>query len=210
MSRRRGLTPSRRRGPRRSDRGAAMVEFAIILPVLALFAFGVLEVSMVIRDRGEAVTASTVAQRAAAHLGPARMADYNALTAVLGSVRERDMLQRVVIFKPTASGAVPPGCTTTSQSGKCNVYNKTFLTQLATAEDGSPGAGAVFFGGVSSCSGSSPDRSWCPTVRSDVQSDGLDSIGVLIELQHRSSTGFFGDRTITEQSVGRVEPDTDQ
>ena len=76
--------PRRRSRHRRSDRGATMVEFAFILPVLALFTFGVLEVGMIMRSQAQTVAASQAGARTASHphstSGPAHRPKRTAYT----------------------------------------------------------------------------------------------------------------------------------
>ncbi|MCB1026568.1 MAG: pilus assembly protein [Microthrixaceae bacterium] len=196
-----------RRSPNRGDRGATMVEFALILPVLALFTFGILEVGLVLRAQGQNVTASQSAARTASHLGDDRLADYSAITAALAALPDTGEIQALVVFKPTNSGGLPSGCESASRSNVCNRYDKAFITQLVNAEQADPGSGSTYFGGVTSCSGSAPDRWWCPTTRQARQSTGLDSIGVRIELRHQSLTNLFGStRDMSDQAISRIEP----
>lgn len=196
-----------RRHQHRTDRGATMVEFALILPVLALFTFGIIEVGLILRAQGQTVTASQSGARTAAHLGDERLADYSAITAALAAIPETGEVQAIVVFKPTSAGELPSGCETNSRTNLCNRYDRAFLDSLVAAEQATPGSGSTFFGGVTSCTGSAPDRMWCPTKRNARQATGLDSLGVRIELRHQSLTNVFGsDRDMTDQAISRIEP----
>ncbi|MEZ5380589.1 MAG: pilus assembly protein [Microthrixaceae bacterium] len=200
--------PRRRSHQRRPDRGATMVEFAFILPVLALFTFGVLEVGMIMRSQAQTVAASQAGARTASHLGKERLADYSAITGALAALPQDDQIQAIVVFKPDSTGAMPTACKTSSQNGTCNRFDRTFLDSLVSAENATAGSGSAFFGGVTSCTGAAPDRYWCPTTRKTKQATGLDSVGVRVEFKHRTLTNLFGKtHDIAEQSISRMEPE---
>lgn len=201
------MSRSRARRPR-SDRGATMVEFAFILPVLALFSFGVLEVGFIMRSQAQAVTASQAGARSASHMGKDRLADYSAITGALAALPQDDQVQAIVVFKPASDGTMPSACRNNSQTNVCNRYSRSFLDSLVAAENATSGSGVSFFGGVNSCTNTSPDRFWCPTTRKSKQSTGLDPIGVRVEFRHRTLTNFFGrSHNVVEQSVSRMEPE---
>ena len=90
-------TPSRRL---RGDGGLAIVEFAIVAPLLALLAAGVIEFGMAWRDNLTVSSASRAAARVASNLGNNNLADYEALLtleAALASM-EYATLEGVLIY----------------------------------------------------------------------------------------------------------------
>ncbi len=189
-----------RRDParRRKQRGAVLVEAALIMPVLIMLAMGTIEFGLGWRDRVGVQTSVRAAARSGATLGSDSQADYNMLqTLKSGLGTNYSKTVRVVIYKASATdGAVPAACLTgASQTGVCNVYAAADLVKASTSFG--CGVGAV-------------DTAWCPTSRiSDIAStSGLDYVGVYIEFSHSLITGSFGTGSIAikDRVVMRVEP----
>jgi Flp pilus assembly protein TadG len=187
---------------RRSERGATMLELAIVLPLLTVLAFGTAEMGLAWVANNRVESAVSTAARTAASSGNLAEADRSVLQSLQVSLTAEQLatLDRVIIFKPTTTGGgVPAGCIkpvgSTSQVGvnnQCNTYTG------ATVRTNP--AGVV---GVS-------DQSWKPTTRKVHLVDPPDYIGVWIRTSYRSKTGtFFNDMTITKVSVYRLQPDTD-
>jgi Flp pilus assembly protein TadG len=192
----------RRSFDRRSDRGATLVEFAIVLPLLLLLAFGTAEMGLAWVSNNRVEGSVSTAARIASSSGSLAEADRSVLQSLRASLPQEQLnrLDRVVIFKPSnANGTVPSGCIkpvgSTSQvgvNGSCNTY-----------------AGATVRGTIPSDLGSTDDF-WNPTTRNDRLADPPDYIGVWIRTTHGSKTGtFFDDMTITKVSIYRIQPDID-
>jgi hypothetical protein len=189
---------------RRGQRGAALVELAFVLPVLAVLAFGVVEFGLAWQDRLTVQTAAREGVRVGSSQGKAATADKAALLGV-GAVLYDMGLQNVdwvVVFKSTTTdGAVPTACLTPtphSVAGSCNAYTG---AQLKKVVDGT--APASWFG----CGVGSLDLSWCPTARQSIQALGNDYLGVRITARHPLLTGFFGSvLTLKDHAVMRLEP----
>ncbi len=186
------------------SRGSVLVEFAFLLPFLALMAFGVVEFGLAWQDR-MTVQAST---RAGARVGSAAGATSDAdksLLLGLGSVIDELGLSNVdwvLVYKSTAAdGAVPAACTSPaphSVSGSCNAYSGSQLSQIVGGT-----APSSWFG----CGGGSLDLSWCPAGRQTIHATGTDYLGVWVRARHPMLTGFFGSvLTITDRAVMRLEP----
>ncbi len=183
-----GQKRSEHRG--RSERGAALVETAIILPLIILITFGMIEFSMAYRD------ASTVADsaRAGARTGSAqaRNANFaiNAANAV-GSVLQGDVPSdspiEVWIYKANTNGYPGGGtdfssCTTNCISYQWDASTKAFRT-------------------------SSPGGSGWSAATQNVCSEPFDQIGVFVRINHQYMTTFFGSNVVlTDHSVFRFEP----
>ena len=184
-----------RKARRDGERGAALVEAAIIAPVLFTLVFGILEFGLLFKDYLTVTNATRTAARVGVQVGSAPTTDYQILQALKGSSGAMDVgdIQRVVVFKATGfSGTVPAACKTASQAGVCNSYVNADLNR--------PSAD---FG----CGGTKPDNAWCPTTRNDQQSDPPDYVGVWIKAEHEYFTGLFGSaKTLTDQTVMRIEP----
>ena len=119
-----------RRGHR--ERGATMIEFAFVTPLLLLLAFGTAEMGMAWVANNRVEGSVSTAARIGASSGDLVEADRNVLQSLKSSLPQEqlDNLDRVVIFKPTtANGAVPAGCIkpvgSTDETGvdkSCNTY----------------------------------------------------------------------------------------
>jgi hypothetical protein len=154
-------------------------------------------------DRAE--SASAQAGRVAAVSGSRVEADRDALVALASALPSSELgnLDRVVIFKPGAGGAVPTGCikiaTDTSEVGNasCNTYNgATVRAATSTSMTG--------FGGGAGAK----DSYWAPASRNDALSDPPDYIGVWFRTTHSSQVGgFFGAQTIIKVTILRIQPD---
>lgn len=185
------------------ERGSVLVEFAFVLPFLALMAFGIMEFGLALQDRMAVQTAARTGVRVGSAAGKAADADKSLLLgvgSVLTDVKLANVSSVLVYKSSTADGAVPAECTnpTRSASGVCNVYTGAQLQQLVAGT-----APSSWFG----CGGGSLDVSWCPTTRQTVQAIGTDYIGVSIRVNHPMLTGFFGSMvTISERGVMRLEP----
>jgi Flp pilus assembly protein TadG len=202
MIRSRAHTNGTARG-RRRERGAALTEFAIIVPVIAMLLCGLVEFGFAWQDKMTTESAVRAGARTGSSVGSARLADYSIIQGVKSALNDIGLgnVQYVVVYKSTTSdGKVPAACSgsaPTSQSGLCNVYTGAQLTSLTQAS----------FSGTTSCGATAPDRYWCPTDREDVQSSGTDFVGVWVKASHPTVTKFFGSSiTMTASAVMRIEP----
>lgn len=192
----------RARGTR--EDGAALVELAILLPIIIAIAFGIIEFGNAWGAKLKVETAARSGARVGSSLGNDRYADYNILQNVKAAVTDIGVsnIAYVTVFKVTdPDGAMPTGCAgsnPSSQSGKCNVYTGTQLANLTQSS---------FTGTATSCAAGAPDVAWCPTTRQNVQHLGTDYIGVWVKANAQSVTGFFG-RLIgmDSKAVMRIEP----
>lgn len=174
------------------ERGAAMVEFAIIATVILMLAFGTFEMGMAWSDSQLVTQAARTGARSAAQLGVNTAADsfsVESIEAALGDL-ENDVT-RIVIFDAAATdGAMPVACETASPpgiAGTCSVYDQTYFGTYATWVDGA----------------------WLPSSRDDTFNNA-DYVGVSIDVARPYITGFFAGSTftITDTTVMRIEPQT--
>ena len=194
-------SPNRRA---RSDRGATIIEFALVVPLLLLLAFGTAEMGMAWVANNRAEGSTSTAARIGSSSGSLEEADLSILRSLRSSMSQEqlDNLDRVVVFRSlTADGAVPSGCIKaegsldqTGVGASCNTYS-----------------GATVRGTIPTSSiGFTADDFWVPTNRNDQLSDPPDYIGVWIRTSYDAKTGtFFDDMTITKSSVYRIQPDID-
>jgi Flp pilus assembly protein TadG len=170
----------------RTERGAAAVEFAIILPVLVLVTFGIIEYSSAYHD--ESLTAD--AARAGARVGSSMATDSGMPAAVVAAVNSAvstmpsDAPQELWIYKANNAGYPGNGTSFSSCSTNCLKY---------TWSQGSKS----FTGGSGSWSMSTNQVCTMP----------YDQVGVYVKVNHPFITGMFGSAmTLTDHAVFRFEP----
>jgi hypothetical protein len=174
------------------DRGSALVEAAIVLPVVVLMIFGIVEIGFLFRSATIVSTSSRGGARlAAAQYGSATTT--SAQNTVMDNVRltvEKDLVSRagvdtpvdLWIYKADANGNPPSGNYTTCGS-PCYVY-----------------AWNAGTGHFALSSGSWPSPNACGLTH--------DSVGVFVRATHKpiGFSSVFGTFTIKEQTVMRLEP----
>jgi hypothetical protein len=183
----------------RRERGAVIVEAALVFPILVVLALGVGEYGVAWRDRLTVQTAVRSSARVGSSLGQDPQADYNALQTLSSAFGKIPLaaISKVIIYKSTAAnGQVPNLCISNgSQAGICNVYTSANLS--APSSSFGCGAGAL-------------DLSWCPTTRVIDQgaAAGPDYMGVWISVNRTYMSGLFGTNgyKITDWAVFRLEP----
>ena len=193
-----------RRSRRRDERGAVLIEFVLVAPVLILFALGILEFGNAYSQIGSVERAAQQGARAVSSMGNGRYADYEALRAIDASTRGLSgvTVEKVVIFNATSitDGEVPDSCLTSSRSGLCNTYTG--------AQVRSPNPSG--FGGDSGedayCASGAWDSAWCPVGRPRDHNNRT-RIGVHLVLTYHPITQMFpGEITIERTAVYQIEP----
>jgi len=186
------------------DRGAALVEAAIVTPVFALLVFGILEFGLAFRDYLTVANVARDSARGASAFGDDTYADYNVL-AIAEQASEGfrpNELQRVIIFDAgSVSGSIfssshpanPCLASSTGIAGVCNVYTAADFDRPKSD-----------FG----CrSDRNLDRYWCPSSREVRASGPPDYVGVYVRARHDFITGLFGPgMDLTDEIVMRIEP----
>lgn len=183
-------------GRQRTERGAVMVEMALVGTILATLAIGVAEVGFAWRDASVAEQAS----RAGARTGSAMGLDDQADRALLGSMvsvlgpQITGSVDYVVVYQPQPDGSMPSGCESASSS-VCNHYPPEALEELEVAAVWGCGAGAY-------------DSGWCPGSRKG-SAETPTELGVVVKLKHQWLSGMMpGDGTaITGRTVMRIQPE---
>ncbi|HAS10946.1 MAG TPA: hypothetical protein DCS55_10595 [Acidimicrobiaceae bacterium] len=202
-----------RRNSRHHDSGAALVEMALVAPVLLALVFGIIEMGYMLRDYQVASDSVSDGSRVAAVMGPDMAADGSSPDFhIIRSLREAtgsmgaDWIQRIVIFKAdrptggvTAEEQVPDDCKAGSPiAGRCNVYN-----DVSEAFDAVERGDITYFACPDSdvaCSWPASERRNGPTV------DAVDHLGVWMRVERPQITGLFGSSvTLEHASVVRVE-----
>jgi hypothetical protein len=173
------------------ERGAVMVEMAIVVPILVLLVFGMLEFGLAFKDKLTMAHAVNQATRNATVLGTDQRADFEILSAfeagMVGAV-SIDVVIHVDIFKADANGNpiawdryIPDG--TTCGWNPC------------PDPDNFVGFGVP--------------ADYPPCSRDTGLDGGVDTIGVRVAFIHTWVTGVLGFSPMTwhETARGRVEPD---
>lgn len=197
MRRARRGAVGRTRSPRRGERGAALIEAAIVTPLLVMLAIGTVEVGLLFKSGVTVANTSRAGARVGSAAGRSPDADYRVLQAVAGSSASLASVTKVVVYKSTtASGDVPAACVASSVgiAGVCNVYS---------AADFSVSQG-TFTGG-----GYTKDDYWsAPTRNSSLSSGGgPDYLGVWVQGSHDALFNLvLVDRTVSDRTVMRLEP----
>ena len=173
-------------GSTERERGAVIVEFALILPLLVILTFGLIEFSSAYHVR----SATADAARAGARVGSAQATNPAFETSVVQAVNAAlsstpaDEPQELWIYKANNAGYPGSGTGFSSCSGNCIKYS---WSKGARAFTGSSG-------------------SWAATSH-QVCKQPYDEIGVYIKVDHPFITKLFGSSvTLTDHAVFRFEP----
>jgi Flp pilus assembly protein TadG len=175
-----------RRSKRRRQRGASLVEMALVLPVLMLTLIGMMETGLAFQDYLTVAYVSREGARVGAFLGDDIGADCAIVRSVAGGLTgsQFNRLNRLEIFRADASG--------NQVSGDTNTYSY----NTGDPQDCDNWTGVV---------------TWPETDRQVVVgSQPLDILGVRVVIRHDWVTGFppfNGSFTINEETITRMEPE---
>ncbi len=180
----------------KEERGAALVEFAFILPLLLVLLFGIVEMGLALRDQLTMSNAVTSSARIGSVLGDDAEADIAILDAVqaglVGAV-DSDVITKVIIYRADAAG---------NSTGDENhyTYDETDLT-CSWYPCPDPAVGGFQYG---------DPGNWPPDTRV-VTLPSPDILGVKIEFTHKWITTFIPFMSSpahwTSEARVRLEPD---
>lgn len=164
----------------KDDRGAALVEFALVFVVLFTIVFGLIEGGLMVRARNTIDNAADDAARRGSVAADDPLADW----MILQQLRARGAIAAatinyVVVYRGD-NGTQGPTATCragTPVLGECNVYDRTEFDESSAA-----------FG----CVSLDLDANWCPTDRS-TDSGTFEYLGVLVDASHNGLLGIFND-----------------
>jgi hypothetical protein len=174
---------------KRRQRGASLVEFSLVLPILFLVLVGIFEIGMAFKSYLTVAYLAREGARLAAFTGTAPTADCITITSLAAQMGPQDLarLDRIEIFKANASGAPTPGFVNEFRFTGADHQNCAHWTKITP---------------------------WLSTSRqTDVSDDGtppLDVIGVRIVVVHPWITQFppfSGNLNINENTIVRMEPE---
>lgn len=195
-------TPSSRL---RGDGGLAIVEFAIVAPLLALVTAGIIEFGMAWRDNLTVSSATRSAARVASNLGDDNLTDFEALLTLRAAIASLDhaTLDGVLIYDGSATDGDPPascfdpsGDPQSSAAGNCNYYTAAMIASLNQSN----------FSSMVSCG--TWDWYYCPISERSTAQATLSDVGIWVRIDRGWFTEMFpGDGiTIEDQTVMRLEP----
>lgn len=179
------------------DRGATLVEGALVMPVLMLFIFGIFEFGLAFRDYLTVANSTRDGVRTASVAGSDLDADYRALAAIAdaSAALPDGAIEEIVIFQATGPDDTPAA--NCEAAGTCNRYTAADLERPAEE----------FGCHTSTLAPNAPDRHWCPNTREVSVGTGLDYIGVSILVRHEYVTGLFGAAIdLDDRMILKVEP----
>lgn len=186
------------------ERGAVLIELAMVSIVLMVLLAGAFDFGMAWRSGLATMEAARTGARTGSGLKSSVNADYDLLASTRAALEcsgLRDEVTMVAIFRSdSVDGTVPAGCKP-GGSGTCNVLTGAQLRGLASTPTGNINA--------TGCVTNSVRRAWCPTTRNDVQLDA-DYLGVWVRVDHGSMFGFTqATFPIERTSIMRLEPRED-
>ncbi len=183
------------------ERGAAMVEMAIVTPLLVLLVFSILEYGLLFHEKLTIASAASSAARTGATMGTRAEADFAILQALEAGLY--DQVDAAVIIKADIFKA---NTVTGAKTGAVNTYSYIATNvgcKWSPCPD--PALGSPTYGVPSG---------WGDPAGRDTQLDpgggGLDVLGVEITYHHSAITGFIPgiERDLSERALVRLEPDT--
>lgn len=193
----------RRRSLRRnasSERGGALLELAISIPIFVVILALIFDVGLGFSAARDSSSAARSAARVAALAGNERLADFRAIDAVRAEYSNtEDTVMWMTIYRsePGGTGEVPASCRPggIGAAGLCNVYD-------TAAMDPDSGLTIADFDN-DDCAGE-PDSNWCPTDRLD---DDGDYLGVGVWTAHDPTIGLIIGRNggDDERPMGTIE-----
>jgi hypothetical protein len=196
----------------RNEQGVALVEMAIVTPLLVLLVFGILEFGLVFRDRLTVANGTQSAGRVTAILGNSQDADMATLDAVEQSLgisgSTASAIRHVQIWKSNGNGQPVTSCRIPGAGGPdCNWYTYD-PDDLICKWDPCPDSGnsPILYGG-----------GYIPENRNVVFGES-DVVGVTVLFAHQWLTGAlpldnvtcsaFGENCWADTAVFRIEPQT--
>lgn len=203
-----------RAAPSRAERGAGLVELALISTILCFLVASTFDYGFAWRAGLTVNEGARAGARVGSSQSLSKGADYYALNSLRASLIASgtvDQVQRVVIFKSTTSdGKVPDSCLKPTPTGTCNVLTGAQLKALtASSYDVTISANPAVAPTGSGCLKVSAAQrvGWCPNVRSNSQESGADYYGVYVQLLYpRKFTAFGSSITVSRTAVMRLEP----
>lgn len=171
-----------RRDGQPKERGAAMVEFAIAVPIFIAMLALIFDAGLGYSEARSSSSVARTAARIGALAGDDRNADFLVLDSLRAQFGDGSTVEEIVIYRSDPSnptGEVPANC---AGNGSCNIYSGTILATLNEADFASN-----FSGGVEYCQSGAPDSNWCPLFR---RNDDGKFLGVFVKSTSEATVGI--------------------
>ena len=182
----------RSRGRRDGERGAVLVETAILIPIIIMITFGLIEFSMVYQSSSTGAAAARAAARTAS--AEAKLPNYATDAAAAAATALKtigsDEPVEMWVYKATTSAIPDRTATRVSACAPRTASSTPGIPRVKKFDTASPGGGGWPYTSQQACDVSS----W-------------DSVGVYVKLSHKYLTNLFGASiTLTDHAVFRLEP----
>jgi hypothetical protein len=192
----------------RTERGATIVEAAIVSPLFFLLVLGLMEFGNFFRNSMAVNNAAVNAAREGSTSANDGFADYNVLVTAQRLLSDLDRgADYVVVYKATSPSApVPEACKVASVPGQCNRYTGPQLDALASGE-----LTTSRFGAQAITDSTKVDAGYPPLGRQYKRTaDGhsvTEYLGVHVSVTYRPITGVLkGERRLNATTVIPIEP----
>jgi len=185
---RRRMRP-RRPGQTSDERGAALVEFVLLLPILLLITFGLIEYSSAYQSSSAASAAARTAARTASAEAMLTTFATDAATAAATSLRTLPATEPIEMWVYRAnSQGLPESGGFASCAAHCIKY--TWNSQTRVFNTGSPSGDG-----------------WPANTQNACNQANWDTVGVYVKLDHKFLTKLFvPSMTLTDYALFRLEP----
>lgn len=164
------------------ERGAAMVEFAIAVPIFIALLALIFDAGLGYSESRSSSSTARTAARIGALAGDDRNADFLVLDSLRAQFGDGSTVEQIVVYRSDPSnpaGTVPAGC---AAANACNTYPGTILATLNETMFTS-----AFVGGQEFCAPGSPDENWCPLQR---RNDDGSYLGVFVKSTAQATVGI--------------------
>jgi hypothetical protein len=179
-------------GRRDGERGAVLVETAILIPIIIMITFGLIEFSMVYQSSSTSAGAARSAARTAS--AEAMLTNYatDAAAAAATALKTIAPDEPVEMWVYKANPGGYPGSVGNTSFAICstNCIKYTWLPASKAFDTANPGGSG-----------------WPSSTQKACDVALWDSVGVYIKLNHKFLTNLFGTTiTLTDHAVFRLEP----
>lgn len=167
---------------RRTELGAALIETAIVLPLLLILTLAAVDGGMFFKSYFTLAQAVRDGARAGTAAATDPDADYQLLNAAKKTIGTDENVERIVVYKADNFDDPPSdACMTGSGgvTGECNVYLPRDFTRAKEEFGGGNWGG---------------DQKWSPLSRNDDRSEEPDIVGVAVKAEISTPVGIFGKR----------------
>jgi Flp pilus assembly protein TadG len=185
----------------RDERGASLIEAAVVIPLLILLAFGAAEFGFAFLDFLNVSSAAREGARVGSAVGDAIDADALIMGAIAEATADLDTstIETVWIFRAKANGDPVDNCVVDNSVDYYTCAGPTNNTMIYD------GAGNLLIGSWTSTGRTDTVGLNCPAVPADCP----DRLGVRVVFTHQYITGFLALPTgpFSEDAVFQIEPD---